>query len=408
MILKHRVMLIGVSISLAACGLGGTAGPQVSSSGWYASGTVRAHEVRLASELGGRILKVTVAEGDRVSRGDPLVVLDATPWELELLTAEAALATAQAEYAALQAGPRPEEVAAARAALAQAEAQRDGARQAWEDARDLVERPQDLDGQITDARAQVDLAVQGVELAKAELARVQLVRDQKAEGTVERQAADLQVRAAEEALAAAESDLDAAQTFLDYLYWIRNEPLGYLAQAHVAEGRYQAAEAGVAVAQAQLEDLLSGPSVEELTMAKAKVAQAQAQVDLLKLKVERSTLYSPINGVVVAQILGVGELAAPATTILKLADLSRVRLNVYVPESKVGWVRLGQKVSVTVDGFPDRVFEGSVVKVSTEPEFTPRNVTTVEERQNTFYAVEIDLPNPEELLKPGMPADASF
>jgi len=408
MTLKDRVVLIGVSVILAACGLRGTARPEVPSSSWQASGTIRAYEMRVASELGGRILQVMVSEGDHVGRGDPLVALDATPWELELLTAEAALTTARAEYVALQAKPRPEEVVAARAALAQAEAQRDGARLAWDDAQDLVEKPQELDGQIVEARGQVDLAVQGVEFAKAELARVQLLRDQKAEGTVERQAADLQVKAAEEALAAAESDLDAAQTFLDYLYWIRGEPLGYLAQAHAAEKQYLVAEAGVDVARAQLEDLLSGPSAEELAVAEAKVAQAQAQVDLLRLKVERSTLYSPIAGVVVAQILGIGELAAPAVPILKLADLSHVQLNVYVPENRIGWVALGQEVSVTVDGVPNLVFKGLVTRIGEEPEFTPRNVTTAEERQNTFYAVEIDLPNPEGLLKPGMPADASF
>ena len=111
---------------------------------------------------------------------------------------------------------------------------------------------------------------------------------------------------------------------------------------------------------------------------------------------------------VVDQILGIGELAAPAVPILKLADLSHVQLNVYVPENRIGWVALGQEVSVTVDGLPNRVFKGLVTRIGEEPEFTPRDVTTVEERQNTFYAVEIDLPNPEGLLKPGMPADASF
>ena len=61
-----------------------------------------------------------------------------------------------------------------------------------------------------------------------------------------------------------------------------------------------------------------------------------------------------------------------------------------------------------MDSFPGRVFDGHVVRIADEPEFTPRNVATAEERLNTFYAAEIELPNPDGLLKPGMPADAVF
>jgi len=104
----------------------------------------------------------------------------------------------------------------------------------------------------------------------------------------------------------------------------------------------------------------------------------------------------------------VGELAAPAATILTVADLSVVTLEVYVPENRVGEVQLGQSVQVTLDAFPDHSFEGQVMHISDEPEFTPRNVATAEERLNTFYAVRIHLENPDLLLKPGMPADASF
>jgi HlyD family secretion protein len=95
-------------------------------------------------------------------------------------------------------------------------------------------------------------------------------------------------------------------------------------------------------------------------------------------------------------------------TVLTLADLSRVTLAVYVPENRVGQVQIGQTVRVTVDSFPGRAFEGQVIRIGSQAEFTPRNVATAEERLNTFYAVEIRLSNPDGLLKPGMPADATF
>jgi HlyD family secretion protein len=74
----------------------------------------------------------------------------------------------------------------------------------------------------------------------------------------------------------------------------------------------------------------------------------------------------------------------------------------------VGQVLLGQQVAIAVDSFSDRTFPGRVVRIADEAEYTPRNVATVEERLNTFYAVVIEAANPEGLLKPGMPADVVF
>ncbi|UCG25703.1 MAG: efflux RND transporter periplasmic adaptor subunit, partial [Chloroflexota bacterium] len=97
-----------------------------------------------------------------------------------------------------------------------------------------------------------------------------------------------------------------------------------------------------------------------------------------------------------------------AAPILTIANLEEVVLVVSVPVNRIGQVHLGQQVQVAVDTFPYRTFTGRVVGIGDEPEFTPRNVATAEERVNTFFEVEIVLPNPEMLLKPGMPADALF
>jgi HlyD family secretion protein len=373
-----------------------------------ASGTIQTDEVRVASELGGRILEVRVEVGTGVRAGDELVVLDVTSILTKLAEAEAAVAAARADLAVVKAGPRAEEVAAARAALALAEAGRDGDLAAWENALEAIEDPQEIDAQIAEARANVELAAQGVELAEAELAREKLVRDQKPKGSMERRIADLQVRAAEETLAAAQADEKTAQTTLNWLWLIRSEPLGLIAQAHAAEGQYRVAEEGVALAQARLGDLLAGPTPEEIAVAEAAVRQAQAQADVLRAQRAKFTLTSPVDGVVLDQTLRRGEVAAPAATILTVADLHEVMLIAYVPENRIGQVQLGQAVQVSVDSFPGQSFTGQVTRIGDEPEFTPRNVATQEERLNTFYAVEVRLPNAEGLLKPGMPADATF
>ena len=391
-------LLVVAAVLLVGCagGLGGASEPPL-----VASGTIRAVEVRIASELGGRVAEIPVQLGQTVQAGDVLARLDATPWLLQLAPAEAGIAVARADFEALKAGPHPAEIAAGRAAVALAEAEAEGARLAWEEALAQVAQPQELDTQIINARTQVALAAQGVAKADADLRNAQYRYDR-------HQITVWELEAARQALAAAQADERTARTLLAQLLRIRQEPLGYVAQANAAEGRYRAAAAGVLVAQAQLDDLLAGPTAEELAVAEAKVRQAEAEARVLRVQVEKSTLVSPVEGVVVAQVLRAGELAAPAATILTVADLSVLTLEVFMPQNRIGQVQLGQLVQVTLDAFPGRSFEGRVLRIGDAPEFTPRNVATAEERLNTFYAVRIRLENPEGLLKPGMPADARF
>lgn len=371
-----------------------------------ASGTIRATEIRVASEQGGRIEEIAVEAGDQVQKGAVIVTTDETPWLIQLYPAEAAVATAQADLDKLLAGTRPEEIAAARAALALAEAQRDGAQSAWKNAQAEVSNPQELNAQIIEAKTQAALAAQGVEMAESELQIAEFTYDRK--DLPEKQFDEWELRASQEALAAAEADQKAAQAALDHLVGIRNRPLGYIAQANASKGQYEVAEEAVAVAQAKLADLLDGATDEEIAVAEAAVRKAEAEASVIRVQLEKCTISSPIDGIVLEQALQEGEIAPPSATIMTLADLSEVNLEVYVPENRVGQVTLGATVQVSVDSFPGQTFEGQVTRIGDEPEFTPRNVATAEERLNTFYVVEIRLPNPEGLLKPGMPADAVF
>ena len=373
-----------------------------------ASGTIQADQVRVSSVLGGRIAAVRVSKGQEIRAGERLVVLDSSQIEDKLAEMQAAIAAAEADLALARAGSRVEEIAAAEGLLSLAQAEQDGAMSAWQNAQDMLANPQALDAQIVEAQTRVNLAEQAVFLATAELEKQKLLADQKQEGSKEREVADLQVTAYKEALAAAEADMATAQTALDWLWYIRNQPLGLIAQANAAEGQVQITEAGVVVAQARLDDLLAGPTENEIAVAEANVRLAEAQAEILEANLDKFTLISPVDGVVLNQTLRIGELAAPAATILNVADLSSLTLTVYVPVARLGEVALDQKVQVAVDSFPGRVFAGQVLSISNSPEFTPRNVATKEERLNTVYAVEIKLDNTDGLLKPGMPADATF
>ncbi len=368
---------------------------------FQASGVIQAEEFHLASETGGRIQEVRVHSGEAVKAGEVLVVLDATPLRLQLGPAEAAILVAEAELAQVKAGARAEEIAAARASLQLAEAQRDGDYEAWQNALALVEQPLELEQQLIQARMQAEMAAQQVEVKEADLERVQYLYDRQ-------EAPEWDLRMAQAALEAAQADRQAAETAVAHLEGILAQPLGYLAQAHAAEGQYRLACIQVKIAQANLDDLLAGPTAEEIALAEAKVAQAEAQAEQLRIQVARSELRTPIDGIVLEQALRVGELVAPAATILSLADLSRLSVRVYVPENHLGDLYLGQRVEIRVDSYPDEVFEGRVRFISSEPEYTPRNITTEDERVNTYYAVKVRVENRAGRLKPGMPADVTF
>ena len=371
-----------------------------------ASGVIQAEEIRIASEFQGFATQVPVQAGDRIATGQVLVVLDSSTVQSNVRQAQAALQTAQADLALVRARPRAEEVAAKRAQLAVAQAERDRAYAAWQAALHALQEPQELQQQMLKAEAQVALAVQNVQLAEADYYQARYAADHAEWNSTERHVLEFQAAAAKAALAAAQADERAAQAALQHLQGIQEQPLVLQAKVHAAEGEYRVAEAAMGVVQAELDDLLAGATAEEVAVAEANLAVAQAQLRLAQTQLERLTLRAPVDGTVVERMINNGETAMPGVTLLTVADLSAVYLTVYVPEDRVGEVYLGQTVDATVDSFPQQRFAGQVVHIADQPQYTPRNVATKEERVNTVYGVKIRLPNPEGLLKPGMAAEA--
>jgi HlyD family secretion protein len=388
---KSKILNLGfwigavvLALFLASCGNGQDDGTIV------ASGFIEGEEVIIASEVSGHIAEMLVDRGDAVTATMVLVRLDDAVLQSQRLEAEAGLAAAQANLARVTAGARPEAIAAAQAALAQAEAERDGAAQAVVLAQEVISNPLSLDAEIDAARMQVRLAEQGVEMARADLAETELWHGLHiGDGGDSERVWDLQLQ---------------ASALLD----IRSNPLELEAQLHAAEVTYDLAEAKVAAAQATLAELEAGPTEEEVLIAEAQVRQAEAAVRLMDAQIAQLTLTAPLDGIVTSRSARVGETATAGSPLLTIANLDEVTLVIYVPETRVGQVKLGEEVEVKVDSYPDRVFTGRVVYIAGEAEFTPRNVQTQDERVNLVFAVKVSIPNFDQKLKPGMPADATI
>ena len=375
------------------------------------SGSIEGDEVAIVSEFGGRITRLNVGEGDQVRAGQVVVELDTSTLQAQMAQAQAAVAVARASLDTVKAGTHPAEILAAQAAVQQAIAQRDAAQTAWYDAQTILDNPQEIDAQIAQAQAAVNVAAVQIDQARAQIAAAEAERDRyRAQGSLEEKGLYLvyqyQVEAAQAALQAAEADKAGADKTLAGLLALRDNPLALVSQVHLAEQQTYIASAGVAVAQARLVELKAGPTAEEVALAETQVAKAQAAVAGLQVQLAKRTLRSPIDGVVTNRAAHPGEAAIAGATLLTIANLDEVSLTVFVPESELGRVYLGQQVQVEVDSFPGRIFTGTVSYISPEAEFTPTNVQTQQDRVNMVFSVRIHLPNPDHLLKLGMPADA--
>ncbi len=245
------------------------------------------------------------------------------------------------------------DLARTRASIETLTAAREAAYTAWQTALDARDNPIEIDLQIAEAQTRLDLAELQVEAA--------------------------QLSGDPAALALAEATRDGLQTTLKLLQAMRAEPYAIIAQASQAEMFYRGMESFLELA-------LSGQEMLELQIAKMR-------------------LTAPRSGYVIERPLSEGEIAAPLAPILVIADLTHVTLTTYISENEYGRVSLGDTARVSVDSLPDQVFEGKVVYISPNAEFTPTNVQTKEDRTRLVYAVKIALDNPELLLKPGMIAD---
>ena len=193
-----------------------------------------------------------------------------------------------------------------------------------------------------------------------------------------------------------------------HLYKQREHPQEIEQAAAEARSVHAQAEAQVAMAEAQLAGYRAGATAEQIAVLEAQAAQARAGLAAMQERRAMMALTAPITGAVAEIFVHPGEVVAAGAGLLSLADLDDMTLTVYVPQTRLGHVYLRQPVRVHVDSFPNRVFAGQVSHISDQAEFTPRNIATKEERVNLVFAIQIQLDNTSGLLKPGMPADATF
>jgi membrane fusion protein YbhG len=338
--------------------------------GWFhktdslqGSGTIEARNIRVGSKVGGRIDQVLVREGDKVQPGQVLITFDDQEMQAQVKQSKANAVKAARGY-------RPEEIAEARAAAAQARADYEQRENGY--------RQQDIDA------AQADL----------ERARAEEIRSHADFNRYE---------------ALAQKDLVSRQ------------------QRDTAEATWKVALAVQQNAQHKLDELHSGYRAEEIASAKAKYEQMQAtlaklehgnrreDVDLAQAayaydeaRFRERQVVAPSAATVEVLDVRPGDLIAPNTPVATLLESDQIYVRIYIPETELYRVKLGQKAEVRVDALPNTVVDGVVEQINQQAEFLPRNVQTRDERVHQVFGVKIRINDATGHVLAGMAADVKL
>ena len=425
--LRGVVLVVVALVALAGVGLWALSRRAPHVAGLAVTGTIEARDVDLSPKTTARITAIRVEEGSRVRRGDLVIQLDDAELAADVARLEAGVRVAQAQLADLVAGARKEEIAESRAQVARAEASladllAGSRREEIQAARQVVAqaeaRQRDLEaGARTQEVEQARSAVVSAEATRAwtekEYERLKSLfdRDLVAASDKERawqafEVARMQERTAKEqlalVLAGPRSDLvEAARAEVRQA----RERLRLL-EAGPRPDQVDAARAEVRAARERLALVEAGPRPGQVDTARAQLAQAEASLVQARARLADTRIEAPMDGVVLRKNLEAGATASPGTAIVTLVDPSDLWVRVYIAETDLGRVKIGQAARITVDAFPGQPFEGRVTEVASAAEFTPRNVQTQKERVNLVFRVKVAIVNPDGRLKPGMPADA--
>ena len=341
------------------------------------SGTVETREIQIGSKIGGRATEVPVEEGQVVKAGATLVRFECDELKAQRAQAGASVEQAQADLDKMLRGNRPEEIAQAEASARAQEA-------AYEEARNGPRR-QEID------QAQADFKAAVADAANAE---VFYQRMQKLITTdiISRQQFD---DARDKRDAAAQRAESARQRLALLQAGTRAEDL------NVAEAKYKQAQAAAVLAR-------KGFRKEDIEAARGRLTEAQGHVAELEARLREAELAAPSDAVVEVVSVRPGDLVPAGRIVITMLEASQLWVKVYVPETDLAHVHLGQRATVRVDSFGNRAFEGHVGQVASEAQFLPRNVQTKSDREHEVFGVKIYVDNSKQILKSGMSATVSL
>lgn len=170
----------------------------------------------------------------------------------------------------------------------------------------------------------------------------------------------------------------------------------------ISRQQFEETESGYRVAEARLKS--ARDALEEASAARELAESSKAEAES---QLKETSIYAPSDGTVISRLVEAGELVGPGSPVVVIVDLSDIYVRVFIKETDIGKIRLGNPARIYTDAFPD-YFEGKVTEVSEKAQFTPREAHVKEERAKLVFGVKVGIENPKGFLKPGMPVDADI
>jgi len=164
----------------------------------------------------------------------------------------------------------------------------------------------------------------------------------------------------------------------------------------------------VSATDAERADSAAKTQEKNVAAAKMRVAQARAQLADIDSQLAEMQVIAPADSILEVLSVKVGDVLPANREVATLLLTGHLWVRVYVPESWLGLIKLGEEVRVRVDSFPHTDFKGVVEQISRQAEFTPRNVQTVADRIKQVFGVKVRLPSDDDRLRAGMAADVYF
>ena len=342
------------------------------------SGRIESDDSAVAPKLSGRILEVRVREGDTVNAGDVIAVLDDQQVRAREDQAHAVLMSADARGKAAR-----DQISVLQERLHAAQLQTEWSRA--DSSSRVLQAQADLaaaEAQLAQQQASYQLALFDKD-AYARLAQTGAVSERQgkqAASTADQQAA---------AVSAAQKRVDAAKGALE------------TAKANLATPEIRLADSLAVRRQLSQQDA-------EVASAEAQIEQARAQLQEAQANRQDLTVRAPFAGTVVTRAAEPGEVVLTGTALVTLVDLGNVYLRGFVPEGRIGLVKVGQPARVYLDSNPKQPVEAAVSRIDPQATFTPENTYFRDDRVKQVVGVKLALKAATGFAKPGMPADGEI
>lgn len=212
-----------------------------------------------------------------------------------------------------------------------------------------------------------------------------------------------EIAEARAAVAQRAADLDNARVTLKRQQELVAAGLVTRQQIDDASARVEQSEAQLASAREQLKLELRGSRIEDIDTQKAVLAAAVARLAKAQTALSDTTLLAPSNGIISVRAREPGAIVQAGQTVYTLTLNDPVWIRAYVPQPRLGRIKPGMTVGITIDSMPGKRYEGTVGFISPDAEFTPKTVQTDQVRDDLVYRVRVIATDPDDVFRQGMP-----